>query len=218
MEQNVSIEFIEFEKTVEAEFNSIVARKEFEKIPALFEETRFPLDAIKVTNSEGEIYDCLYCTNKSFRKALNGNINGLADIISERCPMICPEKGEFLAYKYVVSNEVHDPSNICIATLVIPHDADRSNSFGRKCRASKAVVKEIKEYTDAEKFVGTHRKALSWFMNNWAIRFPYNVGDEVVSTDGFDKNRWTECGKGIHFFMTFQEAFDFGYFLTKVTR
>jgi len=78
-----------------------------------------------------------------------------------------------------------------IVKLLIPMHAQRSNATGRKCRAEVALVLEVigadegvSEYTDAVKY----RKG------------------ELVHCDRWEENRWIECGGGIHFFLTREEA------------
>ena len=101
--------------------------------------------------------------------------------------LTCPEIGEFTAYK------------ICrhgvIVTLKIPEDAKRSSATTRKCRASKAIVVDI-EGND-----GKLKEAVS--NHDW--EFVYRVGETVEVVD-YDENRWNECSRGIHFFMSKQEA------------
>lgn len=36
----------------------------------------------------------------------------------------------------------------------------------------------------------------------------YEVG-KTVKVDDFDEDRWSECSRGIHFFMNRQEAIDY---------
>ena len=41
--------------------------------------------------------------------------------------------------------------------------------------------------------------------SNYDEDFVYRVG-EIVRVDNFDDNRWRECSRGIHFFITRDEA------------
>ena len=75
-----------------------------------------------------------------------------------------------------------------ICKLLIPKEAKRSNATGRKCRAEYAVVLEGEG-------VSKHDNS-----------FKYRVGETVRPRGPFDENRWEECGSGIHFFITRDEA------------
>ena len=102
--------------------------------------------------------------------------------------LTCPETGEFTAYKKCLDG--------LIVTLKIPADAKRSSATTRKCRASKAIVVDI-EGNDGVKFT----EAIS----NHDCEFVYRVG-ETVEVPDYDEDRWNECSRGIHFFMSKQEA------------
>src|SRR6185312_2400460 len=78
-----------------------------------------------------------------------------------------------------------------IVKLLIPQHAKRSNASGRKCRASE--VKVLRVY-GAEVGISQH--------DGNTI---YRKG-ETVKPDVWNEDRWTECGGGIHFFITRIEA------------
>jgi hypothetical protein len=99
-------------------------------------------------------------------------------------PIVCPEYGEFTAFKKCRDN--------VIVKLLIPADAKRSSATTRKCRASKAVVLEI---FGADKAISQH-----------ANDFIYEVGKTIEPANPFCDNRWEECASGIHFFITRKEA------------
>ncbi len=84
-----------------------------------------------------------------------------------------------------------------IAVLEIPKKAKRVNAYGsRKCRAEYAKVIKI-ENQDGEKVkegFGLHDE-----------KFKYVVG-KTVKPDSFDPDPRVECSKGIHFFITKEEA------------
>lgn len=105
--------------------------------------------------------------------------------------IVCPPEGSFTAYKKL--------ANGCIAKLLIPEDAKRSNATTRKCRCDKALVVAIYDTNGNEVKSGT---------SSYDSKFHYEVG-KVVSVDKFDENRWNECSTGIHFFMSKQEAIDY---------
>jgi hypothetical protein len=101
---------------------------------------------------------------------------------------IVPETGQFNGWKKLKGEK--------IAELEIPHDAARSNATGRKCRASHARVLRIvaPDGLPADEGVSLHDPA-----------FLYRVG-ETVKCHAWEPNRWVECGGGIHFYLTIEEA------------
>jgi hypothetical protein len=88
-------------------------------------------------------------------------------------------EGELIGYKKL--------ANGIICKLRIPESAPRSWATTRKLRCQRAVVLEGE---------GT---------SGYDSSFVYNVGETVEVTD-FDTNRWNECSRGIHFFLTREEA------------
>jgi hypothetical protein len=91
--------------------------------------------------------------------------------------------GEIIGWKKLAEGKV--------AKLKIPADSERSHAFGRKCRAEFAVVLEISE---GKSGFSMHDSA-----------FKYVVG-ETVKCANWDKDWTNECGGGIHFFITKEEA------------
>jgi hypothetical protein len=81
--------------------------------------------------------------------------------------------------------------NNVIVKLLIPANARRSNATGRKCRA---------EFADVLEVIGAE-VAKSLYCNS----FEYVKGKRVVC-DQWEHDRWTECGGGIHFYITREEA------------
>ena len=108
-------------------------------------------------------------------------------------PIACPEKGLFTAFK---------KANGYIVELEIPSDALRSSSTTRKCRCSKAKVVSI---TNLDGTLSNVKSVASGYDS----KFIYNLG-ETVEVPNFDTNRWNECAPGIHFFITRQEAVEYG--------
>ena len=104
-------------------------------------------------------------------------------------PIVCPEKGSFIAYKRLRDNR--------IATLEIPEDAKRSSATTNKCRCDKAKVLSITSLDGTQEFDSG--------VSKYDSEFIYKVGEEVKVSD-FNPDRWAECATGIHFFMTRQEA------------
>lgn len=118
-------------------------------------------------------------------------------------PLACPEKGEFIGYKkckYWDKKEEYYEN--CIVKLLVPADAKRSSSFGRKCRCSKAKVLDFYD-VDGHKLTN-----ITFAESYYRLDFSYKVG-EWVYPNKFDENRFNECSNGIHFFMTFDEARDY---------
>ena len=117
-------------------------------------------------------------------------------------PMTCPEEGEFIGYKKAMRFAFRDtwtPSARCIVKLLIPADAKRSSGVGRKCRCDKAKVLEITTID------GKPVEAAASMYNKL---FVYILGETVGVCD-FDECRWHECTRGIHFFMTREEAVEY---------
>jgi hypothetical protein len=78
-----------------------------------------------------------------------------------------------------------------IVKLLVPQKAKRSNSTGRKCRAE--FVKVLRLF-NGEVGISQHDG-----------KTEYRKG-ETVTCDKWNENRFTECGGGIHFFITRAEA------------
>lgn len=85
-----------------------------------------------------------------------------------------------------------------IVKLTIPETARRVGRAGEKCRADKAIVESFYNCDGTE-------IPMTCGYSCWDESFKYEKGKVVVSS-GFDENRWNECGEGIHFFLTFEEA------------
>ena len=74
---------------------------------------------------------------------------------------------------------------------LVPAEARRSNAFGRKCRA---------EFVRTLEVVGGG-EAVSTFDKNVIYR-----AGETVKCDKWNEDFTIECGGGIHFFITREEA------------
>ena len=96
---------------------------------------------------------------------------------------IVPEVGAYTAWKKCRDGVV--------VKLLIPEEAKRSNSTGRKCRAEFAHVLKV---IGAEKGISIHDGSTE-----------YRVG-VTVRCDVWGDNRWEECAGGIHHFITRIEA------------
>ena len=111
-------------------------------------------------------------------------------------PMVCPEEGDFIGWKKAEGNK-----DKVIVKLHIPSDAKRSSAITRKCRCSKAEVIAIYNLN------GTVAEETTCH-SDYDYSFTYEVGKTVEVAD-FDKDRWNECAKGIHFFINRQEAISY---------
>ena len=111
-------------------------------------------------------------------------------------PMVCPEEGDFIGWKKAEGNK-----DKVIVKLRIPSDAKRSSATTRKCRCSKAEVIAIYNLDGTEEGETTCH-------SDYDNSFIYEVGKTVEVTN-FSEDRWSECAKGIHFFVNRQEAIDY---------
>ena len=127
------------------------------------------------------------------RADLRGAIN-IPKIIESQL-MVCPEEGSFIGWK---------KCGDYIIKLLIPEDAKRSSATTRKCRCSKAEVLAIQEIN------GNSSSLISYDHFAYHHVTNYTIG-KTVYPDSFDEDRWNECSHGIHFFITRQEAVEYGY-------
>lgn len=111
-------------------------------------------------------------------------------------PMACPDTGEFIAWKKACDKA----GRHFLVKLLIPEDARRSSSTGRKCRADKAIVLSIEPI-----FI---KKVPEVVYSMHDRSFTYEIGKTVIAP-GFDTNRFNECAPGIHFFINKQEAINY---------
>jgi hypothetical protein len=103
---------------------------------------------------------------------------------------ILPDEGDVIGWKKLRGD--------LICKLLVYHNTPRSNATGRKCRCQTAKVLAI---YDGDKEVESG-------VSKYDCDFIYRVG-EVVTVDDFDPDRWDECSKGIHFFITKFEAVNY---------
>lgn len=111
-----------------------------------------------------------------------------------------PEKGSYTGFKVAELQK----GKYVIVELKITKDSKRSSAASRKCRASKAKVKAFYDLETKFKFEDQKAIAHSIYDEN----FEYKVG-EVVEVKDFDENRWNECTRGIHHFLSFDEAVEY---------
>ena len=111
---------------------------------------------------------------------------------------ILPDEGDVIGWKKAAA----DYGKPIIVKLLIPADAQRSNSTGRKCRASKARILDLQDLD------GDSLPPDTTARSQHDRRFAYQKG-ETVHAEDFDTNRWNECAPGIHFFITRREAVEY---------
>ena len=119
------------------------------------------------------------------------DLRGAKNISPIVCSVLlsCPATGTFTGWKKLAGG--------LVARLTI--SGKRSSATGRKCRCDGAVVEEI--FDSAGRNVETG-------VSMWDNSFRYAAGMVSVPS-GFDGDRWNECGEGIHFFITREEAEEF---------
>ena len=142
---------------------------------------------------------CLYGANLSGANLSGANLTGadlgvadlgVADLVGATLPpfQIVPEVGQFRAFKKVQGNVVLE--------LLIPRSAQRTSTLGgRKCRASKVKVVGVASGATTETVFRSHHEE----------SFTYSVG-KWASVPDYDGDIRVECAKGIHFFLTLDEA------------
>src|SRR5208282_210615 len=96
---------------------------------------------------------------------------------------ILPETGPIWGWKKC--------RNDVLVRLVVGNTAKRSHATGRKSRAEHVKVLEV---VGDEVGISQHDSSVQ-----------YRVG-QIVRCDKWNEDRWTECGGGIHFFLTRIEA------------
>ena len=113
-------------------------------------------------------------------------------------PLACPEEGSFIGFKKAVLDGNY--LKPVIIKLLIPEDAKRSSSTGRKCRCSKAKILNIQDLE------GNSLEVIA--CSKFDYTFKYEIG-KVVEVKDFDENRFKECAPGIHFFINRQDAVNY---------
>lgn len=114
---------------------------------------------------------------------------------------ILPDEGDIIGWKKAWTDDTMPPKPV-IVKLLIPADAQRSNTTGRKCRASKARVLDLQDKQ------GNNLPPDTMAYSGHDTDFTYKKG-ETVHVENFDTNRWNECAPGIHFFITRIEAVEY---------
>ena len=134
----------------------------------------------------------------NFHDAIFYGANNINEVISsaniantELC-IQCPEEGSFIGFK---------KADGAIVKLRVTESAKRSSATTRKCRCSEAEVLEIQNMDGTK----SERTSVS---SKYDRNFIYSAGT-IVSVPDFDDDRWVECTRGIHFFLSRQEAVNY---------
>lgn len=114
---------------------------------------------------------------------------------------ILPDEGDIIGWKKAYVDNTMPPTPV-IVKLLIPSDAKRSNSTGRKCRASTARVLDLQDKQ------GNSLPPDTTAYSGYDTDFTYRKG-ETVHVEDFDTDRLNECAPGIHFFITRIEAAEY---------
>ena len=130
-------------------------------------------------------------------------------------PMVCPESGEFTAYKKAVWHDGLSDDSV-IVELRIPSYAKRSSAASNSLRylfrdLTPMLQPSVRcDMAKVIKIYDLDRKPLHGVeaYSKYDETFAYIPGN-MVSVCNFDENRWIECSTGIHFFMSFQEAVEY---------
>ena len=136
---------------------------------------------------DANFHDANFCDANNINEVIS-----FANIANTALCMQCPEEGSFIGFKKVVGG---------IVKLRVTESAKRSSATTHKCRCSEAEVLEIQN-RDGTK---SERTSVS---SKYDCNFIYSVGT-IVSVPDFNDDRWVECSRGIHFFMSRQEAVNY---------
>lgn len=151
------------------------------------------MDVSSVENMESMFYSCISITDISSladwdvssvrNSGMFGKTKAGVNPLEEKIPMACPKTGSFIGWKKCCDGK--------IVKLLIPEDARRSSSLGKKCRCDKAKVLQVFNWDGTQDVIAK---------STYNHHFFYFVG-ETVSVPNFDTDRFNECAPGIHFFM-----------------
>ena len=126
----------------------------------------------------------LYGADLSRADLSGANLSGAknAELVWARTEIV-PREGTVIGWKKCRNN--------VLVRLQVAEKSRRSNATGRKCRAE---FVEVLEVIGAEVGISLYDEKIE-----------YRVG-QVVKCDIWNEDRWTECGGGIHFYLTREEA------------
>lgn len=148
--------------------------------------------------------------------------------------MNCPSSGEFVGWKKAylckrfkdsIDIKRHHSIGIkmfpVIVKLLIPSKSRRSSGLSNKCRCEKAMVLEVqtedgRKIDISEEYIvvsmyefKSMRPRLIVSMDDLQTRY---IPGEMVYPDMFNPDPLIECGGGIHFFMTREEALNYDFY------
>ena len=145
--------------------------------------------------------------------------------------MPCPASGEFVGWKkaYLCHRMSKDSNVACIipieviVKLLIPSDSKRSSALSNKCRCEKAKVLEIQDMDGKKIDISQEYIVISMyeFKNNIQHLVLFDsvnklqtlyIPGEMVYPNKFDIDPLVECGEGIQFFMTREEALNYSFY------
>lgn len=123
---------------------------------------------------------------------------------------VAPKKvdGDIIGYKviriqpHIIFQLPPIATSYAIAKLRIPADAKRIIFDNDKCRAERAVVEDIRDFWRNDQII--------FGRSIYDSTFNYVIGNEVVA-NGFEEDASIVCGKGLHFFLTEDEAREYLY-------
>lgn len=139
--------------------------------------------------------------------SLFGTSAKILDCTNVPCPMACPSNGSFIGWKKGRVINKDGKERVCIIKLEIPETAKRSSATSRKCRADKVKVLEI-QYLNGRKYPAD--TVAFPFCASPVTNTQYVVGKVTKCAEKFETDRWRECASGIHFFITYEEALNYG--------
>lgn len=157
-------------------------------------------------------------TIQGIHECTGATLEGFNDLM-RFVPYVFPTSGSFTGWKKVIGvpknseispNALHTDSwekasnaDRYIVKLIIPEDAKRTSSFGRKCRADKAMVAEIQ--TIDGRVLSKEEADEMYFCSSFNPHYRYILG-QTVFPSGYVGTRTIECAAGIHFFVNREEA------------
>lgn len=139
--------------------------------------------------------------------SLFGTSAKISDCTNVPCPMACPSHGSFIGWKKGRIINKNGKESVCIIKLEIPKTAKRSSATSRKCRADKVKVLEIQHLNGRKYPADTVAFPLC---TSLVTNTQYVVGKITKCSEKFETDRWRECASGIHFFITYEEALNYG--------
>lgn len=117
---------------------------------------------------------------------------------------ICPQIGSFLAFKKVRLIDGDRRSTAVIIIEILAESRRLSCYSSRKCRAEGVKVVGVINLD------GVLITSAAKLYSNHDPNFVYEIGKEVIA-DSFDPDPANECGHGVSFFITKEEATEYEF-------